>query len=174
MTRWTQRRRAGLRSSPRPPPLESGFQGQLRHRPLEAAVFRLQLLQAPGQFVAEAAVLGTPGCKVCSETPTRGLASPTVLPAAITTSASLSLLMISCGVRFLFAISSPFFIQNTNIHTGPVFRGQVTAILDSGTSSASWCFWCYLDRKSRRVLQIPASRQARGLAVLIMTPVTPP
>ena len=53
----------------------------------------------------------------------RRLVSATVLPAAITTSASLSLLMISSGVCFLFAIYPPF-TQDTNIHPGPVFGGR--------------------------------------------------
>ena len=50
----------------------------------------------------------------------RRLASATVLPATTTTSASLGLLMISSGVCFLFAISSPFFAQDPNICLGPV------------------------------------------------------
>ena len=47
--------------------------------------------------------------KVCSETPMRRLASATVLPAAITTSASLNLLMNSSAVGFLLGRSYPPF-----------------------------------------------------------------
>ncbi len=53
------------------------------------------------------------------------LPAATVLPEAITTSASLSLLIISSGVCFLFAISSPFFAQDPKNLPGPFFGGQV-------------------------------------------------
>ena len=55
----------------------------------------------------EAAVLPPPAVQGPSETPMRRVASTTVLPEAMITSASLSLLMISSAVCFLFGKSHP-------------------------------------------------------------------
>ena len=49
------------------------------------------------------------GKKVCSVTPIRRAASATVLPSAISTSTSLSLLNTCYGASLFFAISAPFY-----------------------------------------------------------------